>query len=644
MQCPYSSFCFAEFVLDTDASGESIGAVLSQKSEEGDEKVIAYYSKVLSRTERQYCVTRRELLAVVQAVSHFHRYLYGQNFKIRTDHSAHQWLLRFRHLEGQVARWMEILGEYDFKIEFRPGRGHQNADAMSRRPCFNHNCKHCDRIETREGILQENNEDVKGEVRSSTSENLIARVVQTENGLIKEITKEELRNRQVQDPCIGPIMRWLARSSHRPEWGDLSTESEETKVLWAQWDSLTLREGILYRLWEEINGNDVTLQLIIPKSLRDTVLQQSHDNVTSGHFGISKTLAKVKQRFYWIGYRNDVKTWCKQCDLCNSRKGPKRREKAPLQIYQVGSPMERIAVDVLGPLPKTRNGNKYLLICMDYFTKWPEVYPIANQETDTIAKVLVEEFVCRFGAPLHIHSDQGRNFCSKVFNEMCTLPGIKKTQTTPYHPQSDGMVERYNRTLEPQLSMFVETHQRDWDQYIPYLLMAYRTAVHESAKCTPAKLMLDNEIRVPIDLVFGKPEPECYKEGVTEYATQLAENIEQVHEFAREVLKTSSMRMKRQYDIDAKAKRFEVGESVWLHSAVRRKGMSPKLTRPWTGPYVIVKRINYLVYKIRSTTNAKPKIVHRNRLWKYNGILESTEKSTLRRGTRVRREPERFRP
>ena len=231
----------------------------------------------------------------------------------------------------------------------------------------------------------------------------------------------------------------------------------------------------MYRVWEEINGNDVTLQLIIPKSLRDTVLQQSHDNVTSGHFGISKTLTKVKQRFYCIGYRNDVKTWCKQCDLCNSRKGLKRREKAPLQIYQVGSPMERIAVDVLGPLPKTRNGNKYLLICMDYFTKWPKGNPIANQETDTIAKVLVEEFVCRFGAPLHIHSDQGRNFCSKVFNEMCTLLGIKTTQTTPYHPQSDGMVERYNRTLEAQLSMFVETHQRDWDQYIPYLLMAHRT-------------------------------------------------------------------------------------------------------------------------------------------------------------------------
>jgi hypothetical protein len=152
--------------------------------------------------------------------------------------------------------------------------------------------------------------------------------------------------------------------------------------------------------------------------------------------------------------------------------------------------------------------------------------------------------------------------------------------------------------------------------------------------------MMGHEIRVPIDLVFGKPEPECYNEGITKYGTKLAENIEQAHEFGREVLKTSSMRMKRQYDVDAKIRRFKVGESVWLYSVVCKKGLSPKLTRPWTGPYVIIKRINDLVYKIRLTTKAKPKIVHRNRLWKYNGRLERTGNTALRRGERVRREPE----
>ena len=212
-----------------------------------------------------------------------------------------------------------VLGEYDFRIEFRPGKGHQNADAMSRRPCVNHNCKHCDRVETRENIFKENMETFETDgdkvSGSSTATNIIARVVETENELIKIINKEELRNKQLQDPHIAAIMRWLEQSSQRPEWENVSTESEDTKVLWAQSDSLTLRENILYRVWETLNANDVELQLVVPKSLRETVLRQAHDCFTSGHFGISKTLAKVKQGFYWIECRNDVKAWCKQCDL-----------------------------------------------------------------------------------------------------------------------------------------------------------------------------------------------------------------------------------------------------------------------------------------------------------------------------------------
>jgi len=118
--------------------------------------------------------------------------------------------------------------------------------------------------------------------------------------------------------------------------------------------------------------------------------------------------------------------------------------------------MERLALDVLGPLPLTEDGNKYILIVADYFTKWVEAYPLPNQEAPTVAEVLVKEYVCRFGVPLLLHSDQGRNFESAVFQGMCQLLGIQKTRTTPYHPQSDGMVERFNRTLEAQLSKFAD--------------------------------------------------------------------------------------------------------------------------------------------------------------------------------------------
>ena len=161
-----------------------------------------------------------------------------------------------------------------------------------------------------------------------------------------------------------------------------------------------------------------------------------------------------------------------------------------MQQYLVGTPMERLALDVLGPLPCTRMGNKYILIVADYFSKWVEAFPMPNQEASTVADLLVKEVVCRFGVPLLIHSDQDRNFESAVFTEMCQMLGMYKTRTTPYHPQSDGMVERFNRTLEEQLAKFVDYHQRDWDEHIPYLMLAYRSAIHESTGCTPAKLYL----------------------------------------------------------------------------------------------------------------------------------------------------------
>ena len=168
-------------------------------------------------------------------------------------------------------------------------------------------------------------------------------------------------------------------------------------------------------------------QLVLPRSRIPKVLEELHNGLTGGHFGIMKTLQKVRERFYWARARDDVERWCQACDACAARKGPKKRSRGKLHRYNVGAPFERIALDILGPLPRTSDGNKYILVVIDYFSKWPEAFPIPDQEATTVAEVLVREWISRYGTPLQLHSDRGTNFTSAVFKGLCQFLGIDKT-------------------------------------------------------------------------------------------------------------------------------------------------------------------------------------------------------------------------
>ena len=267
------------------------------------------------------------------------------------------------------------------------------------------------------------------------------------------ITKEV----QLEDTEIRVIVQLMEESETKPKWEKISSYSPAVKVYWGQWKSLEIINEKLYRCLDVIPPEAQCTQLIIPKHLCSMVLQHLHDSRTGGHFGVAKTLGKARERFFWPYCRHDVERWCKNCEQCGSRKGPQRKQKGPMKQFIVGAPLERIAVDVLGPLPVSEKGNKYLLIVDDYFTKWVEAYPLENQRADVVAEVLVKEFISRFGVPMQMHSDQGRNFESAVFSGVCNLLGINKTRTTALHPESDGMVERFNRTLENQLAIFCRT-------------------------------------------------------------------------------------------------------------------------------------------------------------------------------------------
>jgi hypothetical protein len=211
--------------------------------------------------------------------------------------------------------------------------------------------------------------------------------------------------------------------------------------------------------------------------------------------GVNKTLSKVRQRYYWVHARNDIGRWCQMCDICAASRGPQTRHRGQMHQYNVGAPFERIAIDGAAPFPWSDRGNRYLLIAMDYFTKWPEVYAIPNQEASTVAEVLVNNFFCRFRIPRELHSDEGRNFESRLLQEVLQCLGVSKTRTTPLHPQLDGMVERYIKTIEEHLRKVVAQHQRDWNERLPLFLLAYRAASHDTTGLTPSSLVFGRELR-----------------------------------------------------------------------------------------------------------------------------------------------------
>ena len=252
--------------------------------------------------------------------------------------------------------------------------------------------------------------------------------------------------------------------------------------------------------------------------------------------------------------------------------------------------MERVATDILGPLPETERGNKYILIISDYFSKWTESFAIMNQTAATVADILVKEFFCRFGTSNEIHSDQGSNYESALFSEVCKLLDIRKTRTTPLNPKSDGMVERFNRTLEGMLATLVDKNQRNWDLLLPFVMMAYRASEHASTKATPNMLFLGREVSLPIDLVTGLPPQLLPAEGV--YASDLREDMTSAHEMARQELKKSAKRQKKQYDKRANTSAYAPGSFVWVFNPAKKKGISPKLQSLWIGPYLVVERLD----------------------------------------------------
>jgi len=234
-------------------------------------------------------------------------------------------------------------------------------------------------------------------------------------------------------------------------------------------------------------------------------------------------------------------------------------------------------------------------------------------EAATVAKILVEEVVTRFGIQNIIHSDQGRQFEGKLFHEMCQLLRIEKTRTTPYHPQSDGMVERFNRTLTTMLSAYVNENQTNWDDQIPYVMMAYRSSEHETTEMTPNKLMLGREVCTPLDLAFELPREEK-SIPLNKWVWELQERLETAHQMVRQNTGNEMQRQKRIHDKRTNYETFKEGDKVLVYFPVKKVGMSPRLVSFWRGPYTVIRKLSDVVYEVDCGRNRTNQTVYCDRL------------------------------
>jgi len=272
-------------------------------------------------------------------------------------------------------------------------------------------------------------------------------------------------------------------------------------------------------------------------------------------------------------------------------------------------------MDIVGPLPRTARGNAYILVVGDYFTKWVESYAIPDHTAQTVAERFVEEFVCRYGVPARVHTDQGADFESHLFKHICKLLDIKKTRTAPYRPCSDGFIERANRTIQQILAMLVNEARDNWDDHLPYVMMAYRATAQDSTKLTPNRLMLGREVSLPLDIMMGPP-PEEGPRCPIEYVEWVRAASSQSFELARRNMKASAERQRRNYDANASLPCFRVGDWVWHFYPPRAK---EKLGKPWRGPYLVVETVSDVNVRIQEQARSKSQVVHTDSLKLYQG-------------------------
>jgi hypothetical protein len=280
---------------------------------------------------------------------------------------------------------------------------------------------------------------------------------------------------------------------------------------------------------------------------------------------------------------------------------------------RVGEPWERIGVDITGPHPPSAKGNRYILTCIDHFSKWVEVFPMRNQEATTVARLLVDKVFCTHGMPIQLLTDQGANFESQLFKEVCRLMGIDKIRTSAYRPSTNGNIERFHGTLNAMLAKWISSNQRDWDDKLPAVAFAYRTSIHDTTGFTPYYLLHGREARAPADLVYGTA-VDATNETYCDFVEQREDTMRRAYELVREHLGVMAERRKDRYDMRTRPHKYPAGTWVWYFVPRRRQGRSHKWESFGQGPFLVVQELGPVTVVIQRSEKARRIVTHIEKL------------------------------
>ncbi len=373
----------------------------------------------------------------------------------------------------------------------------------------------------------------------------------------------------------------------------------------------------LYRVTQDAQSKQDTTQLLVPKSRREMLFQAAHCNPMAGHLGQAATLNRLMARFFWPGIHENVRRWCaacRECQLVNPPASPKAPLR-PLPLMQV--PFERIGMDLIGPLERSARGHRFALVLVDYATRYPEAVALRNISAKSVAEALFS-MISRVGIPKEILTDQGTAFMSRTIRELYELLGIKSVRTSVYHPQTDGLVERFNRTLKTMIRKFVHEDAKNWDKWLEPLLFAVREVPQASTGFSPFELLYGRQPRGVLDVLR-----ETWEEGPSEskneiqHVLDLRTKLHTLGQLSMENLLQAQDKQSQLYNRGTRLRKFAPGDKV----LVLLPTSSSKLLAKWQGPFEVTRRVGDLNYEVvRTDRSGARQIYHLNLLKKWSEV------------------------